>query len=141
MSAVRWSEEDLRQYQARAKREAPSGAVDIDAVHRKREAPKESKLERRLDQQIEDAGFPAPRKNHYFMKGRDLELDRAWVDWKIAVEVQGMAHRIKGKFKRDIEKRALAMLQGWRVLEVDGAAIRDGKAIEWLRSLLWEKMA
>jgi hypothetical protein len=47
-----------------------------------------------------------------------------------------MAHRIKGKFKRDIEKRALAMLAGWRVLEVDGAAIKDGRAIAWTKRLL-----
>jgi hypothetical protein len=54
----------------------------------------------------------------------------------VAVEIQGMAHRIKGKFKRDIEKRALALLAGWKLLELDGASVRDGRGIEWLRQLL-----
>ena len=102
-------------------------------------APKpreESKLERRLDQQIFEAGLPEPKKNWFFLNDRNFELDRAYPAQKIAVEVQGMAHRIKGKFKADIEKRALAMLSGWRVLEVDGASIRDGRAIEWLKRLL-----
>lgn len=139
MSAIRWTEEDFKAYKLRTEKSDMRG-VDTDAVHRTREGPKESKLERRLDQQIEDAALPAPRRNYFFMSGRDFELDRAWPDLMIAVEVQGMAHRIKGKFKRDIEKRALAMLRGWRVLEVDGASIRDGRAIDWLRSLLWEKL-
>jgi hypothetical protein len=47
-----------------------------------------------------------------------------------------MAHRIKGKFKRDIEKRALALLAGWRVLEVGGDEVRSGRALVWLRELL-----
>ena len=98
--------------------------------------PKESKLERRFDQQILEAGLPEPRRNWFFLNGRDFELDRAWPAEKIACEVQGMAHRIKGKWKRDIEKRALAMLAGWRVLEVDGASVRDGRAIQWLKQLL-----
>ncbi len=50
--------------------------------------------------------------------------------------MQGMAHRIKVKFKADIEKRALAMLSGWRVLEVGGDQVRSGQALEWLKSLL-----
>jgi very-short-patch-repair endonuclease len=98
--------------------------------------PKESKLEIRFDQQLRANELPAPERNYFFMDGRDLELDRAWPKLKVAVEIQGMAHRIKGKWKRDIEKRALAMLAGWRVLEVDGAAIKDGRAIAWTKRLL-----
>lgn len=114
--------------------------VDIDAVHKKAEQkgppPAESKIERRFAQQLADAGIAGYQRNYFFMAERDFELDFAWAPIKVAVEVQGMAHRIKGKFKRDIEKRALAMLSGWRVLEVDGASIKDGRAIEWTRRLL-----
>lgn len=134
---LRWTPEMLQEYQRRHKR---LPAVDIDAIHRKTgtapsPAPKESKIERRLDQQIVDACLPAPRRNYFFLADRDFELDFAWPDRKLAVEVQGMSHRIKGKFKRDIEKRALAMLAGWRVLEVDGESVRNGRGIEWLRKL------
>lgn len=132
---LRMTEEELAAYQ---KRRFPG--VDMDAAHRTRGLmpEKESKIERRLDQQIMDAGLPEPRRNYFFLEGRDFEIDRAWPLVKMGVEVQGMAHRIKGKFKRDIEKRALAQLAGWRVLEVDGASVRDGRAIKWLIELLGE---
>lgn len=143
-NAIRWTPEDLAAYQAKSEKASMPG-VDIDAVHRK-QGP--SKLELRFEQQMNEGGiWPAKEdepagyfRQFYFLKGRDLTIDFAWPGFMIGVEVQGMAHRIKGKFKTDIEKRALAMLRGWRVLEVDGASIRDGRAIGWLRSLLWEKM-
>jgi len=46
-----------------------------------------------------------------------------------------MAHRIKAKFNTDIEKRALAMLAGWRILEVNGDAVRNETGIAWLMKL------
>lgn len=71
-----------------------------------------------------------------FLPDRKYRLDFAFPQQKIGVEVQGMVHRIKGRFKADIEKRALAMLNGWRILEVSGTEVRNGKAIEWLKTLL-----
>lgn len=97
---------------------------------------KVSKLERRFEQQLTDAGISGYQRNYFFLPDRDLELDFTWAPARVAVEVQGMAHRIKDKFKRDIEKRALAMIAGWRVLEVDGSSIKDGRAIAWLQKLL-----
>ena len=96
----------------------------------------ESKLERRFAQQLFDAGLKTNQRNYFFLPDRDFELDFAWPTKKVAVEIQGMSHRIKGKFKRDIEKRALAMLAGWRVLELDGDSIRSGRGLEWLKELL-----
>lgn len=134
MTSVRWTEEQLTDY--RTKRTAGASQQRAKPIERRVVLAKPSVLERKLDQQIIEAGLPEPRRNWFLLNERNLELDRAWPAEKIAVEVQGMVHRIKGKFQRDIEKRALAMLAGWRVLEVDGAAIRSGKAIEWLKRLL-----
>lgn len=131
MNSVRWSPEQLVDYLKKRGIKPEPTRAEV-----KREQTKESKLERRFDQQLAEAGLPEPRRNWFFLNGRDYELDRAWPAQKVAVEVQGMAHRIKGKWKRDIEKRALAMLAGWKVLEVDGASIRDGRAIEWTKQLL-----
>jgi very-short-patch-repair endonuclease len=135
--SLRWTEDQLRAYvmgkdsRGLVQQRPPSNPV----------ARPESKLERRLSQQLTDnSAIPAHQRNYFFLPDRDLELDFAWPSRKIAVEVQGMAHRIKGKFKRDIEKRALAMLAGWRVLEVDGSAIRDGRAMAWLVELHAEAM-
>lgn len=132
---TRWTAEDLARFEAR---QAEFRGVDIDAVHRRPLATpqKESKLERRFTQQLVDAGVTGYQRNYFFLPDREFELDFAWVPVKVYVEVQGMSHRIKGKFQADIEKRVLAMFEGWRGLELDGRTIRDGRGIEWLRRLL-----
>lgn len=135
-NAVRWTEEQLRDYQlrtdARGLKCSPGRGIAPDP----KPAKTESKAERRFSQQLHESGLPPHFRNWFFMDGRDFELDFAWPGLKTAVEVQGGVHRIKGKFGRDIEKRALAMLAGWRVLEIDAASIRDGLAIEWTKRLL-----
>ena len=98
---------------------------------------KESQLERRFLQQLEQAQLTeCCIREYYAINGRDFRLDFAWPSRKLYVEVQGMAHRIKGRFRADIERRALLTLAGWRGLEVGGAEIRDGRAISWLKQLL-----
>lgn len=132
-SSLRWTPEQLENYR---KRREPKLQIDepIALVPQPRTV---SKLERRFSQQLaENPDLPPHQRNYFFLPDRDLELDFSWPAARVAVEVQGMAHRIKGKFKRDIEKRALAMLAGWRVLEVGRAEVRSGQAIAWLRVLL-----
>lgn len=99
------------------------------------EPKKESEIERRFAQQIRAAGLPEPEREWFHVAGRNLTLDFAWPALKIGVEVQGMAHRIKAKFNADIEKRALALLLGWRILEVNGDAVRNEIGIGWLKEL------
>lgn len=132
-SSLRWTPEQLEQYR---KRQEPKLRIDepIVLVPQPREI---SKLERRFSQQLADnPDLPAHQRNYFFLNDRDFELDFAWPPLKVAVEVQGMAHRIKANFQRDIEKRALAMLASWKVLELDGSAIKTGRGLEWLRALL-----
>lgn len=129
--SLRWTEEQLEAFKKRRQTLAINEQIVIVSQ------PKISKLERRFSQQLSDSSDIAPhQRNYFFMPDRDFELDYAWPSVKVAVEVQGMAHRIKGKFKRDIEKRALALMAGWKVLEVDSSAIRDGRALQWLRTVL-----
>ena len=131
-NSVRWTAEQLSNYLKSQSR--PKLDVMIEVVVPQ---PKVSKLERRFAQQLADnPDIPQHQRNYFFLPDRDLELDFAWPALLAAVEVQGMAHRVKGKFKRDIEKRALAMLAGWRVLEVGGDQVRSGLALQWLRTLL-----
>lgn len=134
-SSLRWTPEQLEQYR---RRQEPKLHIDEPIVLVPQ--PKAvSKLERRFSQQLADnPDLPAHQRNYFFLPDRDFELDFAWPVVKLAVEVQGMAHRIKANFKRDIEKRALAILSGWRVLELDGDAVRSGRGLEWLRLLLRE---
>lgn len=133
-NAVRWTPEQLDEYRKRGT--VRTHRIEKSEIKPPPAPPKESNLERRFDQQLRANGITDFERGWFFIVGRDFELDFAFPKRKLAVEVQGMAHRIKGKWKRDIEKRALAMLEGWRVLEVDGATIRDGRAIEWTKRML-----
>src|SRR3972149_4788558 len=95
-----------------------------------------SAIEEDMARQIKLAGLPVPQSQFKAIPGRKFAMDLAWPDRKIGLEVQGMVHRIKGRFKQDIEKRALLMFAGWRVLEVGGDEVRNGKALEWTKRLL-----
>ena len=100
---------------------------------------KESQLERRFLQQLEQAGLTeCCFREYYAINGRDFRLDFAFPSKKVGIEVQGAVHRIKGRHRADIEKRALHLLSGWRVLEVGGAEIKSGVAISWIKQLLSE---
>jgi very-short-patch-repair endonuclease len=103
-------------------------------------APKESDIERRFAQQLYTHNLPQAERNWYHIPDRMFTLDFAWPDKKIAVEIQGHAHRIRSKFAADIEKRALALLSGWVVMELSGAEVRSGRGIEWFVQL-WKQRA
>lgn len=101
-----------------------------------------SDIEELLDQQIRAVGnLPKPIREYCHLRGSKHRLDFAWPEYRyqgrqIGVEVQGMVHRSsKEQFNRDLEKRALGLLQGWMILEVGGEQIRSGKAMEWLQEL------
>ena len=132
--SARWTEADVAAFQKR--REAPGAGVK--ALKR---LQRRSKLESALMAQMEAARLPTPFCEYRPLPHRKFRLDFAWPaeacgGISTGIEVQGMVHRIKGRFKRDIEKRAELMLAGWRVLEVDGDSIRDGRAMQWIKRLL-----
>lgn len=133
---LRWSKEELDEYNRKRGKAAPkSSAPKTPKPPKERDAPA-SRIEALFDDQIRRAGFPAPAHNYLFHPTRNWELDRAWSDRKIAVEIDGHVHRIRGRFEGDIEKHAEALLLGWRVLRVSGKSIRSGLAIIWLATLL-----
>ena len=121
---------------------------DASAPHQREEKPARaprqrevSKIEELLAIQITMVdNLPEPIREYPFLRGRAHRLDFAWPEWRIngwpiGVEVQGMVHRVKGRFSADLEKRALGLLQGWLILEVGGDQIRNGKAMEWIKEL------
>lgn len=122
---TRWTEADLAAFRRR------NGSVEKPTPK-----PRErSELEIQLEYQVLAHGLGGIAE-YRPLPPRRWRLDRAWPEILVGVEVQGMVHRIKGRFKQDIEKRAALLLAGWRVLEVDGEAIRDGRAIAWIQALL-----
>lgn len=102
-----------------------------------------SELELAFAKQISDHRLPNPLREFQFMTSRDWRMDYAWPDFKLAVEVQGMVHRIKKRFLADVEKLAYAQMHGWTVLLIAGQDIRSPRGVMWLQTLLeqrgWKK--
>lgn len=100
-----------------------------------------SALEETLMQQIRWAKLPAPKREYRAVPGRRYRWDLAWPDHMLLVEVQGGiwgkgGHSSGTGIERDTEKLALAILRGWRVLQVTTRQIRDGRALAWIQAAL-----
>lgn len=138
--SYKWTPEAVAAFERRAKGwKKTEGNVTTHRIERpgtSSKAVRRSELEEQLKLQLKLSGLLDFIPQHQPLLPRKWSLDFALPDRKLAVEVQGMVHRIKDKFRRDIEKRAELMLNGWRVLEVDGEAIKDGRALVWIKRLL-----
>ena len=96
----------------------------------------DSVLEAEFAKQARVYDLPPARRNYRFLEGRELEFDWAWPEVWFAVEIQGDVHRIKANFHRDVEKHALALLEGWILLPIDRPRLMSGRAILDVQALL-----
>lgn len=82
-----------------------------------------------------------PEREYRFHPERRWRLDFAWVEEKIALEIEGGIY-VAGRHGRgagiagDIEKGNAAVLLGWRLLRATNHMIEDGTALDLVRSLL-----
>lgn len=91
-------------------------------------------MEQLFDAQVFDRFLPVPTPEHRFDTSRRWRFDRAWVDLKLAVEIEGGTwskgrHSRGAGMRKDAEKYNAAILQGWRVLRFTGDMVKDGSAI------------
>ncbi len=137
-NGVRYSEEEGRALLERLGRfkKNPTAPASAAPAPKAQAAKGPNKHVLRLEQQLAAHGFPPYVKEYFAIAGRDFRLDYAWPAKKVGIELQGFHHREKGKYGRDIEKRALHLVAGWRVLELDGRSIKEERSVEWLRELL-----
>ena len=102
--------------------------------------------------QIKLVGLPEPVREHVFAVGEDGEpvrrwrFDLAYVDLKIAVEVDGGLltggrHGGQPSAVRDIEKRLAAAVLGWRVLHFRPQQVQSGEALVWIEAALGRRKA
>lgn len=75
-------------------------------------------------------GIPEPRMEYRFARPRMWRMDFAWVDAKLALEVEGGVwtggrHTRGSGFLRDIEKYNRAAAMGWRLLRVTPDKLSD----------------
>lgn len=66
---------------------------------------------------------------------RAWRLDFAVPSRRIAVEVEGAPHRIKGRWQAGLERQRFEVALGWKVFRFTPAQVRDGAAIGFVRAL------
>lgn len=98
-------------------------------------------------------GYPKPVREHLFASRiRNWAFDLAWVELKIAIEIEGgvfggkpcptCGQRVGGRhnrgatFRNDTMKYNEAAIRGWRVLRVLPEQVKSGMALGWIDRLL-----
>jgi very-short-patch-repair endonuclease len=75
-----------------------------------------------------------PLREHLFHFKRKWRFDFAFIDQRIAVEIEGGVngrHQRIGGFTADCVKYSEAAVLGWRVIRATTAQVMSGQAIEW----------
>lgn len=91
--------------------------------------------------QCQAMGLPTPTVEHRFHKVRRWCFDLAWLDQRVALEVDGGIwtggrHVRPLGYRKDVEKLNHATLAGWRVLRAVPEQVKSGEALGWVRQLL-----
>ena len=91
-----------------------------------RDAFRDSDNERAFDTRWAQLGGPRPHIDYLFHPTRKWELDRAWPEIKVAVEIDGGGHKMYWKkYHNDIEKQNAAHLLGWQIFRITNLMIRQ----------------
>ena len=77
------------------------------------------------------------------LHGRRFEIDFAWLDARLGVEIQGGiwrrgggAHSRPANLERDVEKAQAALRLSWRIVPVTPQQVKSGYALELIEELL-----
>jgi very-short-patch-repair endonuclease len=100
-----------------------------------------NEAEQILAYQCQADGLNGFKQNFRFHLTRKFEIDLAWPDHKVGVEIDGgifngKAHGSVMGILRDMEKHNLLLVSGWRVLRYTPTQVRNGEALEGLKQLL-----
>jgi hypothetical protein len=143
---ARWTADDVADFVKRGGRaQAAVNAAIAKAAPKKRSG--KSELEGAFREQLRVAGVRLPIMQYSpFPLVSNIRLDCAWpvipsdphLDWQpgIAIEIQGMVHRIKEQFKADCRRHNMLVQAGWTVYYVDGEMVRDGSALELAKAVI-----
>lgn len=141
---LQMTQEQFDAHQARVKGARTVKLMDGDPQKKSAAKPKPAEkaprkkwsYEERLAQQLEDAGISGFFVDAEYIEGRGLRADILFPLHKLAVEVQGAVHRIKGKWQADIIKAQDTLLNGYRLLPIATHQVRDGSAVGVIRAVL-----
>jgi len=115
-----------------------SVATDRELTKRKKKTPTETAVPLLL-MQCRALKLPEPVTEHRFHPVRMWRIDAAFVDYKLAVEIDGGGfipgggHHSRGLgIEDDCEKYAELMLRGWRLLRTTPRQVKRGITANWL---------
>lgn len=100
-----------------------------------------SDLEATFALQLRSLGVPEPEREYRFHPTRRWRFDFAWVDRKVAAEVEGGVW-VRGRHTRgagyvaDCAKYNSATLLGWRVLRIPTPMVEDWSGAELVAEML-----
>jgi len=82
-------------------------------------------------------------EEHTFHPGRKWRFDFAFIDQKVAIEVEGGTwsggrHTRGSGFEKDCEKYNQAAIDGWLVLRYTSTMIKSGKAVAQIEEVIKE---
>jgi hypothetical protein len=88
-----------------------------------------------------ECGLPKPEFEFTYIPNRKFRMDVGWPLLKVGIEVMGglwikAAHSTGTGIKRDMEKRNLGILAGWRVLECEPKDICTLDFVNMVKALL-----
>jgi hypothetical protein len=92
------------------------------------ESPPESHVRVLLVQ----AGLPRPRPQYEVRDGQGrfvARLDLAWPELKAGLEYEGVYHRDRDQYSRDLIRHNALRALGWTILRVDAVQMRDPIAL------------
>ena len=95
-----------------------------------------SSIEYLMGHQIQEAGLPEPVRQLQYFEDRKFTGDFCWPDRRIALEVDGGAHKTEGRFSASFERAYMLMMANWTVLHVGKTEVRNYKALEWITHVL-----
>lgn len=86
-------------------------------------------------------GIPSPEQEFKFMDKRKFRFDFAWIDEKLAVEIEGGVwiqgrHTRGSGYVKDMEKYNLAAEAGWRVLRFTPQQIKKEETYKIIQNCL-----
>lgn len=89
-------------------------------------------------------GLPTPEYEYMHVPGRKFRADIAWPKHKVAVEVMGGlwiagGHSRGAGVRKDMDRRNLVTLAGWRVIEVEPKDLCTLDTVRMLKELLYGK--
>ena len=108
-------------------------------------AMQKSRPEEMMEEGLLEFGFPAYTSEYRFHPKWRFRFDFAFVDYRVALEIQGGTWMKKGRhthgigYEKDQQKLEEAHYLGWHVLCVTKQEVEDGRALSRLHRALKER--